>query len=62
MLLHTSRAENRAEGFAYTSMAADHETDVFRMNPQFEDNHRLPSDGSNQHSFRMVHKRLWNCL
>jgi len=42
MPLHTSRSENRADSVGYASMAADHETDVFRMNPQFEDNHRLP--------------------
>ena len=62
MQLHTSRAENRAEGSDYASMVANHLADVFRMDAQFEDSQRLPLDRANLHSFRMIHKRLCDCL
>src|SRR5258708_38833532 len=42
--LPASRTENRAEGFGDAPMVADHPTDVFRMNSQFEDSHRLSLD------------------
>src|SRR6266851_2026574 len=62
MQLHTSRSENRAEGSDYASMVANHLADVFRMDAQFEDNHRLPLNRANLHFFRMVHKCLCDCL
>src|ERR1700736_1869033 len=58
MPLHTSRAENRAEGYSYASMAANHLADVFRMNSQFENSHRLSLDRTNLHLFGMVHESL----
>ena len=58
MQLPASRSENRAEGFGYAPIVADHPTDVFRMNSQFKDSYRLSLDRANLHSFWMVHKYL----
>ena len=60
--LPASCTENRAEGFGYAPIVADHPTDVFRMNSQFEDPHRLSLDRANVHFFGMVHKCLCDCL
>ena len=59
MPLHTSRAENRAEGFSYASMVTNHLADVFRMNSQFGNSQRLSLDRANLHFFGMVHESLW---
>jgi hypothetical protein len=62
MQLPASRSENRAEGFGYAPIVADHPTDVFRMNSQFKDSYCLSLDRANLHSFWMVHKCLCDCL
>src|SRR5260370_35287187 len=60
--LPASRTENRADGFGYAPLVADHTTDVFRMNSQFEDSHRLSLVRENMHFFWMVHNRIDDCM
>ena len=55
MQLHTSRTENRSECFDYASVVANNLADVFRMNSQFEQSHRLALDLVNLYLFGMVH-------